>query len=239
MNSRLSTTSKSISILVADANAMVCELLASAFKRRRPFIVAACATNLKEFQEVAETTQIDVALIGTSLQDGKGSGLKAVGMLRRLQPNSRVVVMLERSEQNTMTVEAFRAGARGVFCRSEKSFDILCKCINRVHAGEIWANSKQLEFLIEGISQGAPLRVLDRNGMNMLSSQEDKVVHLVANGLTNREIASELGLSEHTVKNYLFKIFDKLGVSTRVELALYAMSNSESSRGQAAAKIAV
>lgn len=201
--------------------------------------MSACATNLKEFQEAAEKAHIDIALVGTNLQDGEGSGLHAVSLLRMLQPTSRAIVMLERSEQNTTVVEAFRSGARGIFCRSEKSFDILCKCINRVHAGEIWANNKQLELLIEGLSDALPLRVLDRNGMNLLSNQEARVVRLVANGLTNREIATDLGLSEHTVKNYLFKIFDKLGVSTRVELALYAMSKSELSRGKAPVKIAV
>ena len=69
------------------------------------------------------------------------------------------------------------------------------------------------------------LRVVDAQGSNLLSKREEDVVHLVAEGLGNREIAQQLNLSKHTVKNYLFRIFDKLGVSNRVELVLYAVAN--------------
>jgi DNA-binding NarL/FixJ family response regulator len=73
------------------------------------------------------------------------------------------------------------------------------------------------------LAQVKPLRLQDARGVNLLSQREEKVVRLVAEGLTNKQISAELGLSEHTVRNYLFKIFDKLGVSTRVELVLYCL----------------
>jgi DNA-binding NarL/FixJ family response regulator len=79
--------------------------------------------------------------------------------------------------------------------------------------------------LLDSVCQVSGLRVVSACGEKLLTSREEQVVALVADGLSNRHVASELGLSEHTVKKYLFRIFDKLGISNRVELALYAMNN--------------
>ncbi len=68
---------------------------------------------------------------------------------------------------------------------------------------------------------------MNSNGRSLLTPREEQVVALVADGLTNREVAAELGLSEHTIKEYLLRIFDKLGISTRVELVLYAVCHGE------------
>jgi len=80
---------------------------------------------------------------------------------------------------------------------------------------------------MDAFTQLAPMRVVNADGMSLLTKREEDVVRLLAEGLQNREIAKELKLSEHTVKNYLFHIFDKLGVSSRVELVLYAVSSSK------------
>src|SRR5664279_2032349 len=133
-----------------------------------------------------------------------------------------------------MVVDAFRAGARGVFCLSQATFKSLCRCVEQVHAGQIWADSSELSEVIESFSQLAPLRVVNANGMRLLTKREEDVVRLLAEGLQNRDIAQELKLSEHTVKNYLFHIFDKLGVSSRVELVLYAVSSTKRSQNSVA-----
>ena len=99
--------------------------------------------------------------------------------------------------------------------------------ILRVSEGQIWANTEQLDFLLDLISEVPSLRVLNVNGSRLLTPREEQVVALVAEGLGNRQIAVELNLSEHTIKKYLFRIFEKLGVSTRVELVLYAMNNGD------------
>jgi len=212
-----------IRILIADANAMSCELVRGALKRRRRFEVVACATNLQDLVEALETSAVDVALVGTHLKDGKGSGVRAVQQMRALCPHIRSVVLLEASERK-LVLEAFRAGAKGVFRRSEPNLDVLSKCVDRVHAGQIWASNVEVEQLLEAFRGSAPITLTNRRGVNLLSKQESRIVWLVTEGRTNREIASHLDLSEHTVKNYLFKIFDKLGISNRVELVIYAMS---------------
>ena len=221
-----------IQILVTDSNAMFCELVRGALNRRRGFQVVACATNLKQLVEALEKNRIDVALVGVHLKDEKGSGLRAVQHMRALRPQVRSVVLIESAEPH-LAVEAFRAGAKGVFRRSEADIDLLSKCVARVHAGQVWASSAELEQLVEAFRASAPVKITDAKGENLLSKQEAKIVRLVADGRTNREIASHLELSEHTVKNYLFKIFDKLGISNRVELVLYAMSQANQSNAAA------
>jgi DNA-binding NarL/FixJ family response regulator len=92
-----------------------------------------------------------------------------------------------------------------------------------VHRGEIFATTEQLNYLLESVCQVPSLRVVSASGEKLLTSREEQVVALVADGLSNRDVAGELGLSEHTVKKYLFRIFEKLGISSRVELVLYAL----------------
>jgi DNA-binding NarL/FixJ family response regulator len=104
---------------------------------------------------------------------------------------------------------------------------LLPKCIECVHSGQVWANSSELHFLLEALSKPS-LAHFRHFGDSPLSARETDVVRCVAEGMTNREIARRLKLTEHTVKNYLFRIFDKLGVSSRVEVVLYALGSGES-----------
>src|SRR5207302_5824900 len=87
----------------------------------------------------------------------------------------------------------------------------------------------EMEYILGELVISRPLHVLDARGRNLLSKREEEVVALVADGLTNRQISEQLKLSEHTVKNYLFKVFEKLGISTRVELVLYALAQNHRS----------
>ena len=148
-----------------------------------------------------------------------------------------MIVLLENS-QRALVVEAFRAGAKGVFCRSDFEFKALWKCVSSVNQGQIWANSQQLQFVMETLWETAPLRLVNSEGAGLLTKREEDVVRLVADGLINREIAGQLHLSEHTVKNYLFRIFEKLGISSRVELVMYAVANIEKTLGMQASKFA-
>jgi DNA-binding NarL/FixJ family response regulator len=136
------------------------------------------------------------------------------------------VLLLEEFNRE-LAVNAFRSGARGLFSFAASPFRSLCKCIQVVHRGEIWASTQQIEYLVDLVAQVPSLRVVNAQGNTLITPREEQVVALVAEGLSNRDVARELGLSEHTVKKYLFRIFDKLGISTRVELVLYAVSHGD------------
>lgn len=189
--------------------------------------MVACAINPNQILDAINSEPVDIALIGTHLQAGRNTGLQAVQEIRRQHPTIRSIVLLERAEK-TFAVEAFQAGAKGVFFRSETDFDVLCKCIKRVHEGQVWASSEEVEKVIEALIRSQPFEWVKPQQQKLLTIQESKLVRLVSKGLSNREIASQLGLSGHTVKNYLLKIFDKLGISNRVELALYDVAQERS-----------
>jgi len=127
-------------------------------------------------------------------------------------------------------LKAFRAGARGVFGKNEP-IEQLSKCVRCVHQGQIWADSQALRVAVEALASSPTVRAVNASGMKLLSERELQVVRCIAEGLTNREIAERLKLSQHTIKNYLFRIFDKVGVSSRVELLF--MTLSQTGAGQA------
>jgi len=100
-----------------------------------------------------------------------------------------------------------------------------------VHEGQIWADTRNLAYLLDFLTQLKPLRLVKLGGgMDRLTPREAEVVHLLADGLSTRDISQKLALSEHTIRNYLSAIYDKLGVSSRVELALYAVHREELNR---------
>ncbi|MGD0158001.1 MAG: response regulator transcription factor [Terracidiphilus sp.] len=214
-----------ISVLIATRNLMAQELLMQALNRQAHLHVVASATGAQEALEAAQSAHVDVALITATLADGPLSGFGLLREIRECAPQVKSVILFESPERNQV-VDAFRTGAKGVFCLSKSSFKLLCRCVEQVHAGQIWGNCAELSEVIEAFSQLAPIRVVNAGGMRLLTKREEEVVRLVAEGMQNREIAKELNLSEHTIKNYLFHIFDKLGVSSRVELVLCAVSNA-------------
>jgi DNA-binding CsgD family transcriptional regulator len=97
-----------------------------------------------------------------------------------------------------------------------------------VYEGQIWASSEQMTFAVEALASSPVVRAVDANGLSLLSKREMEVVRSLAEGLTNREIAERLGLSQHTIKNYLFRVYDKLGVSSRLELLFLTLTQADS-----------
>jgi DNA-binding NarL/FixJ family response regulator len=215
----LSLVSSSISVLIVGSNQMHSHLLVNAL-RRRDFEAISCASDKDSILTAVAENAIDVALMNPE-QD-----LSMVRSLHLAHPDVAEVLLLDAPDRDEV-VNSFRSGARGLFSFSDSPFRLLCKCIQTVHEGLIWVSNEQVGYLIDAVSQVPSLRVVNSQGRNLLTPREQQVVALVADGLSNRGVAAELGLSEHTVKKYLFRIFDKIGVSTRVELVLYAVTSGE------------
>ncbi len=212
---------KRVCVLIADANAMSCRLLAEGLQRHRNLEIVACPLNSSEFVTLVEHYAFDVALI--SAQSGSAA-YETIPRIHEHHPSARIVLLLERSDREAV-VEAFRAGASGVFCRSAYTLKSLRRCIESVARGQVWANSKELGYVLDDYRQTVPVRATNPEAVEPLTAREKDVYRLVAEGLSNRDVADQLGLSERTVKNYLFHIFDKLGISTRVELVLHATAH--------------
>jgi DNA-binding NarL/FixJ family response regulator len=160
-----------------------------------------------------------VVLISTVLEDSGTQGFDLARQISATCPATRVILLMDTSHPAAV-VQAFRCGAHGIFSRTESSKS-LAKCIHSVHQGQVWANSAELSYVLEALRESEPAHLIESAAGATLSRREQDVVRCVAEGLSNREIARCLGLTEHTVKNYLFRIFDKLGVSSRVEVVLY------------------
>jgi DNA-binding NarL/FixJ family response regulator len=205
---------------------MACQLMASAFRQNAyPIEVAALAVDSLEVQKAVKEFQPDVAVISAGLKNGPKMGLKAARELWVSGSKTKTIILVDASISATVT-EVFRSGAHGIIGRDEP-FETLCKCIHVVHQGQVWINSSQLLGLIDHLVQTAPPSMVGVGGSNLLTKREEGVAGLVAEGLTNRAISHQLNLSEHTVRNYLFRIFNKLGTSTRLELALYVNNQKE------------
>jgi DNA-binding NarL/FixJ family response regulator len=213
----------SISVLLADSKPMESQLLAGAL-RSHGFQVFCCDAHLAPVLELADHAVMDVAVLSCDLLHSGESDMTVLRTLHLSYPQIPKIVLMA-AEGRELAVQSFRLGARGLFCLANSSFQRLCECIQQVHCGEIWATTQQLNYLLDSVCQVPSLRVMSANGEKLLTSREEQVVALVADGLSNRNVATELGLSEHTVKKYLFRIFEKLGISNRVELVLYAVNH--------------
>jgi DNA-binding NarL/FixJ family response regulator len=223
MKSQPAVLSGTIAVLVADSNQMQCKLLVNALRRRPEFQTVSCDMEIENVLAAA-ASQVQVAIMNVDHPRDSWENMSVVRRLHLANPKIAKILLVEAYDRQ-IVANAFRSGARGLFSFSSDSFRLLCRCIQSVHQGQVWANSEQLQFLLEVVTQVPSLRVMNARGAKLLTPREEQVVALVADGLTNRQVARELSLSEHTVKKYLFRIFDKLGISSRVELVLYAVSH--------------
>jgi len=214
-----------VSIVVADGTRIHTQLLAEALRNDHGLQVAAAASNSEELMAAITRVPIDVVVIAHNLDDQPGRGTQVLREMRALRPQIKGVILLDSSKPQDV-LECFRAGAKGIFSKQER-LESLCKCIRSVHEGQIWARSVDLDHALEALTSLPLVRATNHKGIELLSARERQVIQHLAAGMTNREIAHTLGLSPHTVKNYLFRIFDKLGVSSRTELLYLTMNNSQ------------
>jgi two-component system, NarL family, response regulator DegU len=216
------SSGKSPRVLVADSNLTQSQLLSSALRRQTDMEVTSCRGELTECIQVLRSASADIVLLG-----GGAPYQNPIDTLRSLNtshPHMGLILLLDRYDRN-LVVNAMRAGARGLFCLACQPFRALCRCISVVHQGQFWINTEQLGYLIEALSSVPQGRIINTKGETDLTPREEQVMSLVAEGMANREVAQQLGIKEDTVKKALLRIYDKLGVSNRVELVMYALTH--------------
>ena len=222
----LSANGSKIKVLVSSRTPLTGHLIADAL-RHRGFVVE--EANGTDIPTRATTLKPDVVLLSENLQGTRGRGLEVLKQLQTAVPETRSIVLLDPGESE-LVVETFRSGARGVFSRNDP-IELLAKCVRKVYEGQFWISGAQMELLVDALVDTIGVRLTDAQGVALLSKREQDVVVCASKGCTNAEIARELRLSENTVRNYMFRIFDKLGVSSRVELVKYVADRSAPEAG--------
>ncbi len=211
-----------IRILIADDQAMVREALRSVLDQEADLVVVGQACNGVEAIE-----QVALLLPHILLLDLIMPRLSGMEVLRRFSKNHAEVrtIILNDITPNSLIVGALRLGARGVVPKHTTP-EMLFKGIRAVAAGGYWIGHENMQALIESL-RAEPAAEIDgaRSRDLRLTPAEQKVVAAITAGQTNKEIAQHCSISEHTVKHHLTRIFEKVGVSDRLELALYAMQN--------------
>ncbi len=203
-------------ILIVDRDPMSGDLLAASLATHS-HLHASTVSSAVLLQTLAGN-HIDVVVISVDLDHPSKTGLELARAVSREHPDVMIITLLNRCAQDAV-INSFRSGARGVFSR-ENSLVEFINCVEHVRNGFIWAGSKEAGILLDAI-RSIPAPAPNATNALPLTERELQVVRCAAKGKTNRVIAGELGLSEHTIKNYLFRAFEKLGVSNRVELLFY------------------
>ena len=227
------TVSKSkIRIVVADDHPIFRDGLCRLLALEEDFEVVAQAQDGRQVLDVLQQHEPDILLL-----DLKMPGLDGLATLQRLQiaKNKTRVIVLTASDDKNEFVQAMKLGTSGIVLK-QTATELLIKSIRKVHAGEIWLDSHTTAAVIRqfvandeappamhALPSAPATRERERSP---LSQREREIVALVAQGFKNKEMAEKMFISEQTVKNHLHNIFDKLGVSDRLELALYAIHNN-------------
>jgi DNA-binding NarL/FixJ family response regulator len=219
-----------VRIVVADDHPIFCDGLSKLLALEKDFDVVAHARNGSEALEAVQRLEPDILLL-----DLKMPGLDGLTTLQRMQAASSPtkVIVLTASEDYNELAQAMKFGTSGIVLKQTVT-ELLIKSIRKVHAGENWFDSQTIAAVMREMKLSNPATVLHSerpvpphavfdHEAPPLSRREREIVVLVARGLRNKDMAEKMFISEQTVKNHLHNIFDKLGVSDRLELALYAI----------------
>jgi DNA-binding NarL/FixJ family response regulator len=218
-----------IRIVVADDHPIFRDGLCRLLALEPDFEVVAQAQDGRQVLDVLQQHEPDILLL-----DLKMPGLDGLATLQRLQTSRHKtrVIVLTASEDKNEFIQAMKLGTSGIVLK-QSATELLIKSIRKVHAGEIWLDShttaavmRQFATGADEVPTGVPSSSNRERERSLLSQREREIVALVAQGFKNKEMAEKMFISEQTVKNHLHNIFDKLGVSDRLELALYAIHNN-------------
>jgi DNA-binding NarL/FixJ family response regulator len=208
-----------VRVILADSQAIYRVGIRKIFALEDDLRVVAQADSLENLRAAIERYPTDVVLMDGSLLAGTAN---AIPDLLRMAPDVKLIVQAVAADEN-QTVELYRRGVRGIVSRSI-SPDLLVRCVRRIAAGETWIDNQSVSWVIEAYRAQAAALVNPRT-QPKLSPKEMSIITCITQGKRNKEIAFQLGTTEQVIKNYLRKIYDKLGVSDRLELALYCLHN--------------
>ena len=215
---------KSIRVVLADDHPIVRDGLRKLLSLEDDIEVVGEASDGREVLQLVQETEPDVVIL--DLRMPNLDGLSALQAMQQSNKKSKVIVLTASEDKNEF-VQAMKLGCSGIVLK-QTAPELIVKSIRKVHAGEIWLDSHTTAAVMRQFA--APGEVIGGTGKNRerspLSQREREIVGLVAQGYKNKEMAEKMFISEQTVKNHLHNIFDKLGVSDRLELALYAIHNN-------------
>ncbi len=206
-----------IRVIVADSEPIFRVGMRKIFALEDDLRVMAQTETLAQTESAIQRHPTDVLLMEAAIAAEPG---ESVAALLQIVPKLKVVLIVADQDESEI-LEYVRRGACGVVPRSI-SPDLLIKCIRKVSAGETWLDNRCINLVIEAYRAQA-MKLISPKTRTKLSTKELMIISGVTQGLRNKEIATEVGTTEQVVKNYLRKIYDKLGVSDRLELALYCM----------------
>jgi len=202
-------------VMLVDDHEIVRDGIRAMLDAEDDIVVTAEAGTVQAAIDEADRTRPDVVVMDVRLQDG--SGIEATREIRAKQPNTRVLMLTSFADDEALFA-SIMAGASGYVLKQVKSGDLL-RAIRAVGAGDSLLDPSVTSAVLDRLRKGKHLLKDER--LARLSPQEERILTLVADGLTNREIGDELRLAEKTVKNYVSSILSKLEVARRAEAAAY------------------
>ena len=207
-----------VRLILADSQAIYRVGISRILALEENIRVVAQADSLEHLRVAIERHPTDVVLVEGALLTGATGSIPE---LLRIAPGIKFITQAESTDEG-QTVELYRCGVRGIISRSI-SPDLLVRCVRRIATGETWIDNQALNWVIEAY-RAQESALLSPRAQLHLSPKEKAIIACVTEGKRNKEIAFELRTTEQVIKNYLRKIYDKLGVSDRLELALYCLS---------------
>ena len=204
-----------ITVLVGDDDALSREGIALLLARHDGIFVVGEAADTPQLLRLAEERQPDILLLDGKMADARG--FEVLPKVHAKSPRTNVLI-LSRSVTEEYVAESLEYGAKGYLLKAANQKDLI-NAIRRVHAGEIWANRKVVAQVLEGLLREVGPGPLSESGAEQsLTAREREIAEGAARGKTNKEIASQLGISDKTVKTHMSNIFDKLKVRRRAQL---------------------
>lgn len=212
--------SRSIKTLVACSYSLYGEGISRILSEDKKVDVVSVVTKLINLIELSKQKKFDILLLDVAI---KGLNLNKILALVKKNKDAKVILLIDDSYNENLLINGIRSGIRGCVQKNVGAFELI-QSVKAVNDGELWADRKLMGKVMDGNSY--PTKEINLNGQIYdLTETEIKIIKLVLTGMTNKEIANDLYISEKTVKFHLYKVFKKLSLKNRSELMLFGFRN--------------